>query len=332
MKKSLVILFAATIGLVACNTEKKGPGGMKYTIHSTDGKEKIKEGDVIEVSFIQKNDKDSILTSSYDREQPQIFPVAKKMYAGDMNDVLVYFAEGDSVTFKIDLDTMAFYSKQPKPVGTKDKYMTFSVKINKVFRKNKGEVDSLFQKRANVFFQEEFKAVTEKKKNSEEAKIKKYIADNNLKTTTTASGLQYVITAKGGDQKPALGDTAMVDYVGKFTFKKTDGNDNVFDTSIEAVAKKTMPKNPNAQYAPRPIQLNPQAVAPGFVEAMQLIGVGGKITAIMPSKIGFGPQGGGPIGPYSPLVFEIELKSFKKGVIAPPAVVAPVTAAPTTKK
>ena len=47
MKKSLVILLAATLGLAACNQEKKGAGGLLYTIHKSENKEKIKEGDII---------------------------------------------------------------------------------------------------------------------------------------------------------------------------------------------------------------------------------------------------------------------------------------------
>src|SRR5690606_35246202 len=106
MKKNLAILLAATIGLAACNTEKKGPGGLLYTIHKSEGKEKIKEGDIIKMNFIQKNEKDSILTSTYENEQAQVFPVGKKQYAGDLQDVLTLFGEGDSATFKINLDTM----------------------------------------------------------------------------------------------------------------------------------------------------------------------------------------------------------------------------------
>jgi hypothetical protein len=46
MKKSLVILFAATLGLTACNNYKKGPGGLMYTVHKSEDKEKIKPGDI----------------------------------------------------------------------------------------------------------------------------------------------------------------------------------------------------------------------------------------------------------------------------------------------
>jgi FKBP-type peptidyl-prolyl cis-trans isomerase len=330
MKKSLVILLAASISLAACKNEKKGPGGLLYTIYKSEGKEKIKEGDFVKVDFIQTNDKDSIVYSTYDANNPQIFPVGKKVYAGDMNDVLFLFGEGDSVQFKINIDTNIKHTGQPRPEQLKDdKYMTYTVKIHKVLTKKDKEADSTFQKRANDFFQADYKATMDKRKISEDAKIKKYISDNNLKVKTTPSGLNYVITEPGTGAKPALGDTVMVDYTGKFTSKKSDGNDNVFDTSIESVFKKTMRPNPQATFGPRPLVVG-EGIVKGFAEGIQLIGKGGKMTLIFPSKLGWGPQGSGPIAPYSPVVFDIELKDIKKP--APNLVITPLSLEPVTKK
>ena len=313
MKKSLVILFAATLGLAACNTEKKGGGGLLYTIHKTDGKEKIKEGDIVKLNFIQKNEKDSILGSTYDSEQAQVFPVGAKQYAGDMQDVLTLFGEGDSATFKINLDTMAFHTKQPKPEQFKDdKYIVFTVKVEKVFKKGPNEVDSVFQKRAGDFFQADYKAEMEKNKGAEEGKIKAYIADNKLKVQTSASGLQYVIEKQGSADKANLGDTVSVNYTGKFTKKGTDKKYKVFDTSDEKVAKDAKVHQPGRPYGPTKMVIG--GTVPGFTEALQLVGKGGKIVAIIPSKLGYGDQGGGPIAPYSPLVFEIEILDIIKPI------------------
>ncbi|RYG06674.1 MAG: peptidylprolyl isomerase, partial [Chitinophagaceae bacterium] len=299
-----------------------------YTVHKDAGNPKIKEGDFIKIDFIQKNDKDSVLDATYDHDQPRFFPVGKKAYAGDMNDVLTLFGEGDSVTFKINIDTMVFYNKQPRPEQFKDqKYLTYTIKIQKVLPKKPNEVDSVFQNRARAFYDADFKAEMAKKKAAEAGKMKKYVEDNNLKVTTTASGLQYVITAPGTGPKPVMGDTALVDYTGQLTFAKANGDKmNVFDTSIEKVAKEHMSPNPMKQYGPAAIPLG-EGIAKGFVEALQLIGKGGKITVIMPSKLGYGEQGGGPIPPYAPLVFDIEMKDIKKGVGAmppPPVMPGPV--------
>lgn len=325
MKKGIVILFAATLGLAACNNYKKGPGGLEYIIHKNGDKAKIKEGDIVKMNFVQKNDKDSVLFNTWDMDQPQVFPVAKKMYDGDMNDVLLFFGEGDSATFKLNLDTMVARSGQPRPQGMEGKFAVFTVKIEKVLAKAAGEADSTFQTKARDFFEKDYKATMDKKKAAEAGKITKYISDNNLKTVTTATGLQYVISKPGDAVKPVLGDTLMLNYTGKLTGKKSDGKDNVFDTSDEKIAKETGKHNPMAQYGPRPIELG--RAIPGFDEGLQLIGKGGKITLIIPSSLGYG-EGGMPqagISPFSPLVFEVELVDIKKPVAGQAgATVAPV--------
>jgi FKBP-type peptidyl-prolyl cis-trans isomerase FkpA len=329
MKKSLVILLAATLGLAACNKEKKGPGGLLYTIHHTDGKEKIQVGDVIKMHFIQKNDKDSVLGSTYDNEMAQVFPVQAKTYPGDINDVLLMFGEGDSATFKVNLDTMAARTKQPKPEQFKnDKYITFTVKVEKVFKKKAGEADSTFQKRAGEFFQADYKASFEKMKAAEPAKIKAYIEDKNLKTTTTASGLQYVINAPGDAQRAALGDTIKVNYTGSLT-KKKDNKYKVFDTSDEKVAKENKVFQQGRPYGPTKMAVG--GTVPGFAEGVQLIGKGGKITLVIPSKLGWGEQGSPQAGitPNSPVAFEVEIidiiKAKPGASTAPVAIMPPAT-------
>jgi len=334
MKKGIVILFAATLGLAACNNYKKGPGGLMYQIHKSGGNEKIKEGDIVKINFIQKTEKDSTIVSTFDLGQPQIFPVGKKAYEGDMNDVLYLFGEGDSATFKLNLDTMAKHSGQPKPpANAKDTYMVFTVKIEKVLKKAAGEADTTFQKKAQEFFQKDYQATIAKAKDSEAGKIKKFIEDNNLKTQTTASGLHYVINTPGSAQKPVAGDTIMLNYTGKLLNKKANGKDNIFDTSIESVAKEAGKYNAMAKYAPRPFTIG--AAIPGFDEAYQLIGKGGKITVIIPSVLGYG-EGGQPqagIAPFSPLCFEIEVVDIKKPSAQAGATIAPIApAAPEAKK
>jgi FKBP-type peptidyl-prolyl cis-trans isomerase FkpA len=331
MKKSLAILFAATLGLAACNNFKKGPGGLMYQIHNTEGKEKIVEGDIIKINAVQKTEKDSTISSTYDNQQPAVFPVSKKQWAGDISDALMLLAEGDSATFKIDLDSMAKYSNQPKPATQKDKYMVFTVKIEKVMHKAAGEADSTFQKKATEFFQNDFKATVAKHKAAEAGKISKFIEENNLKVQTTASGLKYVITAPGDAQRATPADTLMVNYTGKLLPKKSDGKENIFDTSVEKVAKEN-PRlyNPMAKYGPRPFTLG--RAIPGFDEGLKLIGKGGKILLIIPSNLGYGeggmPQGG--ITPFSPLAFEVELADIKKPTGAPAA--APTATAPVTQR
>ncbi|MES2457495.1 MAG: FKBP-type peptidyl-prolyl cis-trans isomerase [Bacteroidota bacterium] len=327
MKKGIIILFAATLGLAACNNYKKGQGGLMYQIHKDGGNGKIATGDIVQLNFIQKNERDSVMFSTYDIDQAQVFPVGKKQYAGDMNDVLFLFGEGDSATFKLNLDTMKQHTSTPKPKGLeKDTYMIFTVKIEKVLKKASNEADSTFQKRAQEFFQKDYMAGVEKKKAAESGKITKFIADNDLKVKTSASGLQYVILNPGNAERATASDTLMLKYTGKLLTKKADGKESIFDSSDEKIAKDAGIHNPMAQYGPRAFTLG--AAIPGFNEGIQMIGKGGKILLIIPSKLGYG-EGGQPqakITPYSPLCFEVEIADIKKPSAVATAPVVPVPA------
>jgi FKBP-type peptidyl-prolyl cis-trans isomerase FkpA len=332
MKKGIIILFAATLGLAACNNYKKGEGDLQYKILKSEGKEKIKEGDFVKLNGIQtietKSNGDSTLVNTYDQDRPAFFPISKSTFKGDMVAALELLGEGDSAVFKLNLDSMAKYSGQPKPATAKTNYATFTVKIEKVLRKKANQADSLFEKDKREFFESEYKALINKNKNTEGAKIKKYIADNNIKATTSASGLLYEIKTPGDAARAANGDTLMVNYTGRFTNKKADGKDNVFDTSDAKVAQAAGIHSPMAQYGARPIVMG--QVVPGFNEGLGLIGKGGKIVMVIPSKLAYGENGGGPINPFTPLVFEVELTDIKKPK-TPVAPVAPAPVAPIKK-
>lgn len=305
-------MLAATLGLAACNKFEKGEGDMTYKIYNSEGKPKIQEGDFVKlngIQIIETKNGDSTLVNTYDNERPAFFPIGKPMFKGDLASALKLLGEGDSAVFKLNLDSMAKYSGQPKPTGAKDNFSTFTIKIEKVLHKAANEADSTFEKKKRSFFEEEYKALIAKNKANETSKITKYIADNNLKTQKTASGLLYVIEAPGNTQRATLTDTIMVDYTGQFTNKKADGKINVFDTSDAKIAKEAGIYSPMAQYSARPLVLG--QLAPGFIEGVQLIGVGGKIKIILPSKLGYGENGGGPINPFTPLVFDISLKAIK---------------------
>lgn len=313
MKRGIIIIFAAALGLTACNKFEKGEGDMTYKIYKNEGKPKIQEGDFIKfngIQMIETKSGDSTLVNTYDNERPAFFPVTKSMFKGDLVSALKLLGEGDSATFKLNLDSMTKYSGQPKPVEAKTNYATFTVKIEKVLHRAANEPDSVFENKKRDFYKAEYDVLIKKNQASESSKIAKYIADNSLKVSTTASGLNYVIEAPGNAERAASTDTILVDYTGQFTNKKADGKLNVFDTSNARVAKDAGIYSPLAQYAPRPLVLN--QLPAGFIEGVKLIGVGGKIKIIIPSKLGYGENGGGPINPFTPLVFDIELKSIVK--------------------
>ncbi|RYE22422.1 MAG: hypothetical protein EOP42_24440 [Sphingobacteriaceae bacterium] len=64
------------------------------------------------------------------------------------------------------------------------------------------------------------------------------------------------------------------------------------------------------KFAPIRLEVGKRAVIPGWDEGLQLLNKGSKATFIIPSSLAYGEQGNGPIGPFSTLVFEVELKDI----------------------
>jgi FKBP-type peptidyl-prolyl cis-trans isomerase len=114
-----------------------------------------------------------------------------------------------------------------------------------------------------------------------------YLAQNAAKqgVTTTATGLQYEVLRAGDGARPTRESTVRLHYRGTLV----DGTE--FDTS----------------YGGEPAVFMVSGVIPGFTEALLLMPVGSHYRIAIPADIAYGPQGTGPIGPNSTLVFEIEL-------------------------
>lgn len=304
MKKNLVFLTVAALAFASCNGGfKKGDDGMLYKIYTDKPGATIKVGDFVSLNLTAKTDKDSLLGSSYDAGRPAQLLIAKPMYKGDLYSGLMLLSEGDSAAIKIDADTSFKKSGQPKPPGFKGKYINYTFKIEKVIPKGTMD-DKAFQEKIGQYF----KAIGDKARADEPIKIKKYIADKNLKPIQTQSGLNYVITQAGSGDKLAVGDTAVIDYTGRMMNAK----EKVFDTSIKAVAEKVGPPlyDKMRPYQPIKIEVGKKSVIPGWDEGLQLLNKGEKATFIIPSSLAYGEQGYGPIGPFSPLVFDVEVKNI----------------------
>jgi FKBP-type peptidyl-prolyl cis-trans isomerase len=103
---------------------------------------------------------------------------------------------------------------------------------------------------------------------------------------TTASGLQYEVLVKGDGAFPADTSEVEVHYEGTLT----DGT--VFDSSYERGEPISFPLN---------------RVIAGWTEGVQLMPVGSTYRFYIPSDLGYGERGTGPIPPHSVLIFKIEL-------------------------
>lgn len=121
-----------------------------------------------------------------------------------------------------------------------------------------------------------------------------FLEENKNKdgVSVTASGLQYEIIQDGTGNKPSSTDNVTVHYHGTLI----DGT--VFDSSTERGT---------------PASFGVNQVIPGWTEALQLMSVGAKFKLYIPQELAYGanPHPGGPIQPYSALIFDVELIEIK---------------------
>jgi FKBP-type peptidyl-prolyl cis-trans isomerase FkpA/FKBP-type peptidyl-prolyl cis-trans isomerase FklB len=105
---------------------------------------------------------------------------------------------------------------------------------------------------------------------------------------TTASGLQYEVLQRGEGPRPGPTDLVRVHYRGSLI----DGSE--FESSYDG--------------DPAEFRLN--QVISGWTEALQLMNAGSKFRIVLPPELAYGASGG-PGGPNSTLIFEVELLSFQ---------------------
>lgn len=118
---------------------------------------------------------------------------------------------------------------------------------------------------------------------------KQYLLDNakNAGVKQTESGLQYKIITAGEGKIPAKTDKVSVHYTGKLI------NGQVFDSSVQRGQPAEFPVN---------------GVIAGWIEALCMMPVGSKWELTIPYQLAYGERGAGAmIGPFSTLIFEVEL-------------------------
>jgi FKBP-type peptidyl-prolyl cis-trans isomerase FkpA len=308
-KISLLVLALLVIssGSFAQANLTKTPKGALYTILKAGNGTKVKEGDVITFQFIQKNDKDSLLGSSYTQGRPAMVQVQPSKNVADLMEVFSLLSVNDSALVRVPTDSIFVGHEEGRPPFLpKGSYLNFTIKVEKT-----QSLDEAMAERTAAQT-----ALATKMRNAEASSVAKYLADNKFSPVTTTSGLKYVVTTHATGRKPLAGDTLLVNYTGR----TLDGK--VFDSSVEAVAKVSGLEQPGRTYEPFKFVVAHGDVIKGWDEGLLLMNEGAKNTFIIPSALAYGPTGAGQdIKPYSPLAFDIELikiiKPVKKAVKAP---------------
>jgi len=130
---------------------------------------------------------------------------------------------------------------------------------------------------------------------AEEGLIRDYIQQNSITVQPTASGLYYIETLAGAGENPDDGDIVGVYYT-------------LWFLTGEKLAELI-------EGEPFEFTIGEDQVIAGFEEGIRLMKHGGKAKLVIPSKLAYGRTGDpwGIIPGYTPLLYEVELKTLSVG-------------------
>ena len=138
---------------------------------------------------------------------------------------------------------------------------------------------------------ENFNKLKEERINEQKKRTEKLLNDLSNGYSKTDSGLMYKFLDNKNSNKPKNGEKVKVHYKGMLL----DGT--VFDSSFK-------------RNQPIEFTLGVGQVIKGWDEGISLLGVGDKVSFIIPSDLAYGESGaGGVIPPNATLIFEVELIS-----------------------
>lgn len=116
---------------------------------------------------------------------------------------------------------------------------------------------------------------------------------------TPASGeLRKIDTVVGSGRLAMAGSTVSINYTGWLY-------------SPQAARQRGVGFDQSKPGAPLTFKIGGGSVIKGWEEGMRGMKVGGKRTLVIPSALGFGEQGLGPVPPKANLIFDIELVDVK---------------------
>jgi FKBP-type peptidyl-prolyl cis-trans isomerase FkpA len=262
---------------------KKSPASNKtisYKILKTNSQDRaVKSEELLMIHLFGTgkltDNKDTIIFNSYAAGNPFFIPADEPT----LGKVFLNLRKNDSLEIDVLADTLFLNSfKQPTPPFLKqNSYIHFLVKVENVY--NQQELEVL--KQAELI----------KKASKDSAEINALLAKyKDIKTT--ASGLKYVITKSTTGSYPQKGDEVQMNYTGMFL----DG--------------KKFDENLNTE-SPFSFKLGTGQVIAGWDEGILLLHEGEEAKLIIPSDLGYGEQGTGPIPPNTTLVFDVKLLKIK---------------------
>jgi FKBP-type peptidyl-prolyl cis-trans isomerase FkpA len=241
----------------------------------------VRDGDIVTTHFVISTIDGPQLFSTYDNNEPIELEIGEMFDNEGITEALAMTRKGTKATVLIP-SSMAYGPEGRGEMVPPYSTMLYEVEVVDVLTQEE------YHKRQEQE-QRERQREAQLNKAMEQGNIQKYLRENDLSATPTASGLYYIEKVKGSGSKPMPGQKVKVHYTGTLL----DGTQ--FDSSVE-------------RGQPFEFQLGQRQVIQGWDEGIAMMNVGSKGLLIVPSNLGYGDRAAGElIPPNSTLIFEVEL-------------------------
>jgi len=296
--KKIIMAATAAIAFASCGgvNYEKTASGMVYKVFPGKGGDSLKVGDYIKFNL------DYVLTDRQGKADSVLNPPSSmatyyqvdsgKRAEYSFMEILPKMKSGDSAIAVLSIDSLKSKgARLDSTIFTKGSSIQCRFRIIKSFKQEK-DVRADYDSEIKLEEAREVKSVED------------YMTKNNLKGIKTKNGA-YVILDNPGDAslKADSGKIASVKYRGYLMSDKS----KVFDTNMDSS---------KGHIEPYDVPVGRRGVIPGWDEALPYFGKGGSGKILVPSFLGYGPQGNGPdLPPNANLVFDIQVVDVKD---APP--------------
>ncbi len=303
MRKISSALLLAVILFSACSQPsfKKGKDALEYKI-IPDGKgPKVQANDFLQFEFAtyyNTGKSDSLMNDSRKSGMPGIEMINEKSTPPAYFDVLKQLRKGDSVVFRILTDS-AFKQQEMPPLFKKGHYLLTTIKVLNIFKTKEAADSARNLSMALKQKNDSLNAIVQVAK--DDKVLTDYFAKNKISNVKKAEKGTYVEILQPGTGN--IIDTSVVVMV-NYTGKTLDGK--AFDSNTDPSKPERMkPLKVNTTGIQNPSFGTP--VILGWTDGLKQLNKGAKARFYIPSSLGYGAEGMGPIGPNSILVFDIEV-------------------------
>lgn len=263
----------------------KTASGIYYVIDKKGNGKHATAADKVKVHYKGYKLDGSTFDSSYDRGQPIEFPLSGVIKG--WTEGIPLFEEGGKGTLLIPSSLAYGQNAPPGSTIKANEVLLFDVELIKI-----NPEPEVVEAPSPVKAAPAAEEVNSPDPLTQDQLIQDFIKKNKLNAQKTASGLYYVIDKKGNGKHATAADQVKVHYKGTLL----DGTK--FDSSYDRNEPITFPLS---------------GVIRGWTEGIPLFEEGGKGKLIIPSALGYGPNGaGGVIQPNEILVFDVELLQIIK--------------------